>query len=1480
MSDDPRPVTHPERDWYYQPRTYVNFSQDSNTVHNADDSEKGEPPSQANYQLNSISKKNPTTATRVPSRPSVKTAYFYQDGDLNGQTIRLAIHPNRYRSLEALLGELTEKMPNLPSGARAIFTPQGRDKVRSLADLQNNGHYICSERSVNPRGVQMDRLLPPWRWGTQEYNRTTSRKNGSPTRVRLKTETNLNGKDSTFVETSKNNKIPDSMRTQKNKLTLPPIEQTNGIRSDPVSPGYPESLNSHTTLLNESRKICVRLDGSQQLRRTVLLRRRHVRNMSQVLHELSELFGMTVQKVYTIDGKPIVTVEDLINGPEEIVASGSERLVSRPLQNATSSPNINHFSRDATDSKDRTDEIISRSRKLDWSVPRQTITASYAQRNRSLTRTGVTTSTWIVHITSAKVHPDTDEPYLTACTGRVVLSVCSRYQTTQSVLLRSAYVRTLPDPSGEDTREGLNLPNGVHKDELEPTPFRPGCTDRFEILLPNVMEIYKIRLSHDGSGSYPEWLPAEVRMRPVNNDQTNASISSRLPPYANRYLRVGTSMPPGSVSTGSVELRFPCMQWLSRTKSDGSLVREVAAPGTHSRDLRIPGRSNTKATTMDTLPMTLLQGERAPVIRYQLRVTTGTLWNAGTEASMNVMLQGDRGDTGMRTLWNPETKNRDAFARGKVSNFTIEAVALGRLRRLSIWLDSSSADSMDDDASQWYLENILVREMRTNRTAKEQHAEGIIDHPLTRGWSCFPCYQWLGIGTRPGSLQVQLIASAGSGNLSSELIETTSLINQEDIWWQSEKWKFRPGMQLVFYSYVTGAPLQVNSVKGGQIEAQVEASGAKKVVTPAEMQPYPEFEYSENSDYKQPLQVKSVDAYIEKGNCNNLINDRSGKEISEFRIRSQPDHWIVLEAVRPSVERMPTHVYVGPEGHIVSGASGPLSVPGKLLMAYAKGVLRDQAIVWLCTSASQTLALQIRPGSIPSTESDGPCGRRSWTFELRATGPRNPDAYWRVVKLGRRVRLFEALAWPGHYLRVTHGEVNVLGSGASDCQFLITRFRAQGFICLSPASDTSKFLGMEDDGQVRLFSEQHNGSTRFYPELVKAGVQLSPDFFREKPPEPGNTDTVSSTSLCASRRLSKFSTVETVQAKESKFERNTPSPSQTSERNVSAQSSKSPSEKAPIVSERDWKVSIVTAQEAQNCSVILVVYGLKANSGPILIGRSDDEEKKLFRTNSTDGFMVILENCVVDQKLSFDFSGRAFGRTDNFCQYCREQLCEDLVNGANRETETESLADNLSKFGLDQATIELNEIRTGLMHYRVRLELQAELGWTVDQALFEPHISLVGKYGDTGRRLTPLIEPTSIKPSETERCWLFETEIEAVYLGELSRCLLGPVDVNTVYTDEERSGPMCTRVLVWDPVNQFLYFFQAGTWLLGSRSGQIHEVHLNVAEIRPTRTCNTISEETEKNEALHALYEDAHALVAAIIEKAQTNLMTFEQWSE
>lgn len=68
--------------------------------------------------------------------------------------------------------------------------------------------------------------------------------------------------------------------------------------------------------------------------------------------------------------------------------------------------------------------------------------------------------------------------------------------------------------------------------------------------------------------------------------------------------------------------------------------------------------------------------EYISVLRYEVQVITGNLWNSGTEANVYMTLYGDRGDTGVRQLY--PGKRTSVFEKGNVSiiNITMKFVIL------------------------------------------------------------------------------------------------------------------------------------------------------------------------------------------------------------------------------------------------------------------------------------------------------------------------------------------------------------------------------------------------------------------------------------------------------------------------------------------------------------------------------------------------------------------------------------------------------------------------------------------------------------------------------------------------------------------------------------------------------------------------------------------------------------------------------------
>ena len=77
------------------------------------------------------------------------------------------------------------------------------------------------------------------------------------------------------------------------------------------------------------------------------------------------------------------------------------------------------------------------------------------------------------------------------------------------------------------------------------------------------------------------------------------------------------------------------------------------------------------------------------VLRYIVAVTTGGYKDAGTDkGNVSINLIGVDGDTGQRELVGAISKNRTLWQSGETDIFIVEAVSVGRLKRVEIKFDS------------------------------------------------------------------------------------------------------------------------------------------------------------------------------------------------------------------------------------------------------------------------------------------------------------------------------------------------------------------------------------------------------------------------------------------------------------------------------------------------------------------------------------------------------------------------------------------------------------------------------------------------------------------------------------------------------------------------------------------------------------------------------------------------------------------------
>ncbi|EMP31788.1 Lipoxygenase like proteiny domain-containing protein 1 [Chelonia mydas] len=104
------------------------------------------------------------------------------------------------------------------------------------------------------------------------------------------------------------------------------------------------------------------------------------------------------------------------------------------------------------------------------------------------------------------------------------------------------------------------------------------------------------------------------------------------------------------------QFSLPAHRWLAQDQDDGEICRE--------------------------LPV-LRRGQPVlPVTVYEVHVTTGELWNAGTEADVYISIHGEEGDTGSRQLL--RSKKPRKFLKGQTDLFLLEAVHLGNLYKIVI----------------------------------------------------------------------------------------------------------------------------------------------------------------------------------------------------------------------------------------------------------------------------------------------------------------------------------------------------------------------------------------------------------------------------------------------------------------------------------------------------------------------------------------------------------------------------------------------------------------------------------------------------------------------------------------------------------------------------------------------------------------------------------------------------------------------------
>ncbi|XP_020770230.2 serine/threonine-protein kinase DCLK1-like [Odocoileus virginianus] len=197
------------------------------------------------------------TLQTLSSEKAAKKVRFYRNGDRYFKGIVYAISPDRFRSFEALLADLTQTLSdnvNLPQGVRTIYTIDGLKKISSLDQLLEGESYVCG--SIEP----LKKL---------EYTK------------------NVNPNWSVNVKTTSASRAVSSLATAK---------------------GSPSEVRENKDFIRPKLVTIIRSGVKPRKAVRILLNKKTAHSFEQVLTDITDAIKLdsgVVKRLYTLDGKQV-----------------------------------------------------------------------------------------------------------------------------------------------------------------------------------------------------------------------------------------------------------------------------------------------------------------------------------------------------------------------------------------------------------------------------------------------------------------------------------------------------------------------------------------------------------------------------------------------------------------------------------------------------------------------------------------------------------------------------------------------------------------------------------------------------------------------------------------------------------------------------------------------------------------------------------------------------------------------------------------------------------------------------------------------------------------------------------------------------------------------------------------------------------------------------------------------------------------------
>ncbi|XP_042341145.1 serine/threonine-protein kinase DCLK2 isoform X2 [Plectropomus leopardus] len=214
------------------------------------------------------------TLQSLTSEKKARKVRFYRNGDRYFKGLVYAVSNDRFRSLDALLMELTRSLSdnvNLPQGVRMLYALDGGRRITSLDELIEGESYVCASNEPFRRVDYTKNVNPNWSVGCKTG---TSRSLSSL--IPLKSEQQRESKD--FIKPKLVTVIRSGVKPRK------------AVR--------------------------------------ILLNKKTAHSFEQVLTDITDAIKLdsgAVRRLYTLEGKQIICLQDFFGDDDVFIACGPEK---------------------------------------------------------------------------------------------------------------------------------------------------------------------------------------------------------------------------------------------------------------------------------------------------------------------------------------------------------------------------------------------------------------------------------------------------------------------------------------------------------------------------------------------------------------------------------------------------------------------------------------------------------------------------------------------------------------------------------------------------------------------------------------------------------------------------------------------------------------------------------------------------------------------------------------------------------------------------------------------------------------------------------------------------------------------------------------------------------------------------------------------------------------------------------------------------